>query len=195
MSLIPAFFAPQNDLRPIRFKNRIGFAGCSITAKTSKICQLLNAMLKNLRRQLLIVKILRSSQLRNAALVRTHRVPISISPLPFSKQNFHLPSVLPLSNPSFHPTLIPPKLLAASRIVLRPVPQVRVRSLDANLGEGKSAQCLRSPPGPALSIPIRSRRFPLRARHNDESCSTSTPLGPSLDRASLDFCGGSAALP
>jgi len=75
------------------------------------------------------------------------------------------------------------------------VPQVRVRSLDANLGGGTLGLVRRRflLPDLSLSIPIRSRRFRFLVKHSGESCSTSTLPVLSLVRASPDCDAGSVA--
>ena len=76
------------------------------------------------------------------------------------------------------------------------VPQVRARSLGANLGGGRLLPILVAPGsldlGPAT--PIRSPRRSLLAAHNAESCSIATlPHRPPV-RASLDCDAGSVTL-
>jgi hypothetical protein len=73
--------------------------------------------------------------------------------------------------------------------------QVRVRSLDANLGGGTPGLVPRRFlfPDLSLSIPIRSRRFRFLVKNSGESCSTSNLPVLSLTRASPDCDAGSVA--
>src|SRR5581483_3420746 len=81
------------------------------------------------------------------------------------------------------------RYIVSGTVVKRPVAQVRVRCVDANLGTRIFCPCRRSHAVPGLlpSIPTRSPPLLSRVAHSGENCSTSNSADARTDPALPDY--------